>query len=589
MSPDQPHGSIELVHKQLRAALDEHLASLSHQYEEALATARFEVAAEADQAIADRVEAVRGEWAVKLEAEVAAARADAEQKVTAEFHKARTEAEREWSGRLEAEVLAARTETERRLLADALRARAEAEQEWAVKLETEINSARADAERRYVAESLKARMEAEQQAAETAARVRADLEKTLAAERQKLAETQAQLDALQQQLQQERQTIDVLQQQLQQERQTIEAFAQERQQLQSQIETARTTAQADAQAERQRMAGEIESHRLRLEAVQEQLRKAEADAEAERRRAASEREEAARDASSRLDALRAQGATQLAQAARQAADQLEDATRQAAEQLSAARREAADQIEAVRRETAEQLETLRRQVSTAQQAVPADNGQALAGMDRVLGGVRAIDDARSLSETFDALLRHASAVASRGALFLIDGDRLRSWKSIGFPQLEAQPFESASAGSGLLAQAVQTGEAVASGPAQPPPTFAAVPANRSGIAVPLLVGGRPVAVLYADDGAAGDTAPGASWRQAVEALACHTSTMLSLLTAMRTAQIGGAAHGGNGETDEQGARRYARLLVSEIKLYNEAAVRAGRERRDLLDRLRPEI
>jgi hypothetical protein len=37
------------------------------------------------------------------------------------------------------------------------------------------------------------------------------------------------------------------------------------------------------------------------------------------------------------------------------------------------------------------------------------------------------------------------------------------------------------------------------------------------------------------------------------------------------------------------ARRYARLLVSEIKLYNEAAVRAGRERRDLLARLGPEI
>ena len=41
--------------------------------------------------------------------------------------------------------------------------------------------------------------------------------------------------------------------------------------------------------------------------------------------------------------------------------------------------------------------------------------------------------------------------------------------------------------------------------------------------------------------------------------------------------------------EESGARRYARLLVSEIKLYNEAAVRDGRERRDLLARLRPEI
>jgi hypothetical protein len=37
------------------------------------------------------------------------------------------------------------------------------------------------------------------------------------------------------------------------------------------------------------------------------------------------------------------------------------------------------------------------------------------------------------------------------------------------------------------------------------------------------------------------------------------------------------------------AKRFARLLVSEIKLYNEAQVSAGRERRDLYDRLKDDI
>ncbi len=46
---------------------------------------------------------------------------------------------------------------------------------------------------------------------------------------------------------------------------------------------------------------------------------------------------------------------------------------------------------------------------------------------------------------------------------------------------------------------------------------------------------------------------------------------------------------GAGAEDDSSARRYARLLVSEIKLYNEAAVRTGREKRDLLNRLAPEI
>jgi len=43
------------------------------------------------------------------------------------------------------------------------------------------------------------------------------------------------------------------------------------------------------------------------------------------------------------------------------------------------------------------------------------------------------------------------------------------------------------------------------------------------------------------------------------------------------------------DADQEAARRYARLLVSEIKLYNESAVRMGREKRDLLKRLRPEV
>jgi hypothetical protein len=41
--------------------------------------------------------------------------------------------------------------------------------------------------------------------------------------------------------------------------------------------------------------------------------------------------------------------------------------------------------------------------------------------------------------------------------------------------------------------------------------------------------------------------------------------------------------------DERSARRYAKLLVSEIKLYNEGAVRVGCEKRDLLQRLKAEV
>ena len=52
---------------------------------------------------------------------------------------------------------------------------------------------------------------------------------------------------------------------------------------------------------------------------------------------------------------------------------------------------------------------------------------------------------------------------------------------------------------------------------------------------------------------------------------------------------GAAPSDAAGDDEAQSARRYAKLLVSEIKLYNEGAVRVGRERRDLASRLRDEI
>ena len=57
------------------------------------------------------------------------------------------------------------------------------------------------------------------------------------------------------------------------------------------------------------------------------------------------------------------------------------------------------------------------------------------------------------------------------------------------------------------------------------------------------------------------------------------------------ALVSGEAHGpgaGNGDEDVA-AKRYARLLISEIRLYHEADVTAGRRERDLTSRLGGEI
>jgi hypothetical protein len=343
--------------------------------------------------------------------------------------------------------------------------------------------------------------------------------------------------------------------------------------LESEVAAVRAEAQRQLAAEVTKVRVEAEQQAAQSAArVREEL---EAALGAERQRAESLVQAERRRAEQELEAARRE--------AREAADRVEQATRarvQAEEQA----RTHAEAHSAAQAQLAVHAEELKRQ--------PKTTGGTSAN---VVEGLRAIDRSRTLTEALATVLQHSASIVPRAAVFLINGARLKSWKTVGFPQFDAQPFESAITGSGLLAQAIQTGEAVASGPSQPPPTFASLPGDLSALVVPVVVGGRAVALVYGDNGGNSDIP--AAWRDAVEGLVRHASTHLALLTAMRTVQaIGAGAPVGTGgavapegDSHDQSARRYARLLVSEIKLYNEAAVRAGRQQRDLLRRLRPEI
>jgi hypothetical protein len=215
----------------------------------------------------------------------------------------------------------------------------------------------------------------------------------------------------------------------------------------------------------------------------------------------------------------------------------------------------------------------------------------------LLAAVRSITDARSLTDTLSALAAAAAARAPRTALFIVNdrgGEReLQGWRASGFdpsPALLKLPADD----GGLLATAVSSRNPLTTATVSAP-AFASLPSSRAALAVPITVGGKSVAVLYADDGLSDDVEAPASWPEALQILAAHASVCLSHITAVRTTQAmrGSAATAQRGQPtpsdEDNSARRYARLLVSEIKLYNENAVRTGREKRDLLNRLRPEI
>ena len=254
----------------------------------------------------------------------------------------------------------------------------------------------------------------------------------------------------------------------------------------------------------------------------------------------------------------------------------EDVQRRLAEARAAADAELETRLAAVK---AEADADATRRVSAAETAALAPGSLAHA--------FREIDAAGSVSDILHAIERAVSGIAARAALFVGQGKAIERWSGGSHADL----------GPGTaVADAVRTAQQVRVGNA---------------LILPLVLDGTAVGAVEVE---LAETQVSAT----IESIVWYGSTRLSAATALRTAQAGGwlanprrrdetaragqtsegttgpvsapAPPTGAGGTDiGQAASRYARLLVSEIKLYNEAAVREGREHRDLSRRLATEI
>lgn len=231
---------------------------------------------------------------------------------------------------------------------------------------------------------------------------------------------------------------------------------------------------------------------------------------------------------------------------------------------------------------------------------------AQAARQRMRAAVQRLDSASSLSELLDGLLAAVGADTARAALLLVGRDGFRGWGFDGFgPDVgDARALELAVNESGVIGAAMQKTTLATWQPgdegSEAVPRFARLPTDCVAVAAPVRVGGRVVAVVYADDGGERNRPAASGWPELVEVLALHAGRCAESLASARWFQLAGGPTVNGGEADgqaggeqathrEDAARRYARLLVSEIKLYNEAAVKAGQERRDLVARLRAEI
>ncbi len=307
----------------------------------------------------------------------------------------------------------------------------------------------------------------------------------------------------------------------------------------------------------------------------------------------------------REEELRAQAEVQTAMQA-SLDRQLLDGQQQAEQRLQAAIADAEARALTSARESVDRARSREREVDTA-------------GFARLLESVRGLDGATSLSEVMDALAAGTAREAGRAAVVVIKGDHIQGWRLSGFGARDAQPklVDLAVMESGVIGLAASAGRVYTTRDPQggaDGPGFETVPAEALGIAVPVLVGGRVVAVVYADsalpDGQ--DRVIPAAWAEVVEILTRHAGRCLEALTAQKAA--GGGAKGARAARAAEGAaaapadggaataptalravealdgaRRLARLLVSEIRLYHEPAVTEGRQARNLLARLGPEI
>jgi hypothetical protein len=212
--------------------------------------------------------------------------------------------------------------------------------------------------------------------------------------------------------------------------------------------------------------------------------------------------------------------------------------------------------------------------------------------------VRQMAQANSLGGVLETLLAAAQENGATATVWLIRGQELVAWRSHRSPQ----PAPFGLDGDDPAANAARTRSTVS---------------TESRFATPLTIAGEPVAIIDVSDLVRANAAA-----DMYDVLALYASRSLEAITAFKTAraltrsadQAAGqrdAASSGAGSTSAAGqpsqdlrtgaaaasghddehasAQRYARLLVSEIKLYHQNEVVEGQRDRDLATRLGGEI
>lgn len=174
--------------------------------------------------------------------------------------------------------------------------------------------------------------------------------------------------------------------------------------------------------------------------------------------------------------------------------------------------------------------------------VPGGSREAESGgLVRLLDAIRGLDGATSLTEVLDGLAHAARRESARAALVVLRGDRVQGWKLSGFGAIDARPkaLDLGLAEAGIIGIAGRNGRPATTREDGAGPAFAELPADGFALAVPVVVGGRSVAVVYSDMAGSNverEAVVSSGWSERTEILARHAGRCLEALTTQRAAQ-----------------------------------------------------
>ena len=266
----------------------------------------------------------------------------------------------------------------------------------------------------------------------------------------------------------------------------------------------------------------------------------------------------------------------------------------------------------------------------------------------LLHAISAVRQASGQKEILSALLDGASQFSSRTALFVVRGSSVSGWQARGFANSDEIRNCSLDVSSGLGQRVLEKKAPVRGAADDLDVNFTAVfaaPQDGRVLLLPFLLKERVAALLYADAGteegghlddaalemlvlssglwleivalrratalpetaepaaAAAETSEAAAAENvssAVPVMAAQEAVAQPAVEAVPMAMAAAAAAGssaapvtlpasGDDDATHRKARRFAKLLVDEIKLYNKPKVQEGKQNRDLYQRLKEDI